>query len=172
MEKVKPAAFLLIKTNLNAYHVLRSIRIEKFVQWASAVYGPYQIVAYIESESRKEITEFIEGMRTQRRILELDARMCKVIPEDQELKPFKITMPESALLLINVNYKEERERIVTINLRKLKGVLLSRAMWGPSDIIVIVEAENHELIRNLICDEIKTLKGVLSNTTLYCYPEN
>jgi nitrate reductase NapAB chaperone NapD len=172
MEKVKPAAFLLIKTNLNAYHVVRSIRNEKHVQWASAVYGPYQIVAYIESENQRELAEFIESIRTQRRILELDARMCKVIPGDQELKPFKITKPEFAVLLINVNYKEEKERIVTINLRRLKGVLLSRAMWGPADIVVVVEEQNHELMRNLICDKIKTLKGVLTNTTLYCYSEN
>lgn len=170
MSEQKEAAFLLIKTNLNAFRVLSSIKSSKLVVWANNVYGPYQIVAYVESDSEKEITEFIEDVRSRRFVTELDARRVKVIPQDDKLKPFKIGKPISAVLLVNVNYKEEKERVVTWNLRKISGVKIARAMWGPTDIVVIVEASDHEAMRNLICDDIKVLKGVANNTTLYCYP--
>ena len=171
MKKVRPAAFLLIKTNTNAYGAVPSIRNEEYVRWASATYGPYQIVAYVDSEGRRELTDFIEGMRTREEIAELDARMCKPIPGDEELSGFEITKPESTVLLIGTNYREEKERIITYNLRELKGIKFARAMWGPADIIAVAEADDHESMRNLICDQVKIMKGVLSNITLYSYPE-
>lgn len=171
MKKVKPAALLLIKTDSNAYQVLSSIKDEDYVRWASATYGPYQIVAYIESEGHGKLAELIESVRTKKMISELDARMCKAIPGDEGLNPLKITKSESAVLLINVNYHEEKERDVAYNLRKLKSVKLARAVWGPSDIIAVVEGDDQESMRNSICDEIKIMKSVLTNTTLYCYPK-
>ncbi|MEM4215321.1 MAG: Lrp/AsnC ligand binding domain-containing protein [Candidatus Pacearchaeota archaeon] len=167
---VKPAAYLLIKTKENSFNILKRIRSKSIVVWADVVYGPYQIVAYVEAENDIKLAKNIEKIRVDKGIEELDARMVKIIPKDEELKSIKITKQKLAVLLINVNYKEEKERVVTWNLRKLNGVVWARAMWGPADIIAIVEADDHESMRNLICDKIKTMKGVLSNTTLYCYP--
>ncbi len=161
--------FETLKTNLNAKHVVNSFKNNLLVKFAECVFGPYQIVVYAESESKAELTDFIENTRTQRRITELDARMCKIIPGDEELKEFRLKLKESAVLLINVNYKEEKERNVTYNLRKVKGIIWARAMWGPADIVAIIEAKDHESMRNLICDEVKIMKGVSSNTTLYGY---
>ena len=169
--RIKPAAFLLIKTNSNSVKILNAIRQYGLVVWASVVYGPYQIIAYIEGKDERELSEFIEDVRSRRDIAELDARMCKSIPEDEKLTPFKIVKPVSAVLLISVNYKEEKERFATYNLRRLKGIKLARAMWGPTDIIAVVEASDQEMMRNLICDRVKSMKGVKGNTTLYCYPE-
>jgi len=171
VEKVKPAAFLLIKTNSSAFQVKSSIKDEKGLRWASATYGPYQVAAYMESEGYADLARRIESLRTREMISELDARMCKVIPGDEGLNPLEITKPESAILLVNVDYHEQKERDVACNLRKLKNVRMARAVWGPSDIIVVVEGDDHESMRNVICDEIKLIKGVLRNTTLYCYPE-
>lgn len=164
------AAFLLIKTNLNAFKVVGSIGESVLVKWVSAVYGPYQIVAYVESSSATELAQYIEDLRSRRYISELDARMVKTIPEDEHLKPFETSKSNVAVLLINVNYKEEKERVVTYNLRKISGIKIARAMWGPADIVAIVEAEDTEAMRNKICDEVKVMKGVSTNTTLYCYP--
>lgn len=169
MNKVKPAAYLLIKTNLDARKVLKSVGNSSNVKWSNNVYGPYQVVAYAETETYEQLSEFIEDIRSRRYVTELDARMVKTIPKDELLGSVKTTKKQTAVLLVNVNYKEEKERIVTYHLREIKGVKWARAMWGPADIIVIVEADDHESMRNLICDEIKTMKGVLSNTTLYCY---
>jgi hypothetical protein len=165
----KEAAYLLIRTDLNAFRVVQSVKSSPLVRWAKVVYGPYQITAYVESDSEKELVTFIEDLRSRRFIVELDARRCKQLPEDKHFA-IKDTPPQSAVLLINVNYKEEKERVVTLNLRQLSGVILARAMWGPADIIAIVGTESHESLRNLICDDIKTMKGVMNNTTLYGYP--
>lgn len=169
--RIKPAAFLLIKTNSNAVKIVNSIKRYSLVVWATVVYGPYQIIAYIEGKDERELSKFIEDVRSRRDIIELDARMCKSIPEDEKLTPFKIVKPKSAVLLISVNYKEEKEKITTYNLRRLKGIKLARAMWGPADIIAVVEASDQEAMRNLICDGVKLMKGVKTNTTLFCYPE-
>lgn len=168
--KVKPSAFLLIKTKKNAKEVIKTIKTISKVIWAEVVFGPYQIVAYLKADNLEEITNIAEEVRTNPSVLDIDARVVKIIPGDENLQKFEITKKENAVLLVNVNYKEEKERIVTYNLRKLDGVKVARAMWGPADIIVIVEADNHESMRNLICDDIKTMKGVKTNTTLYCYP--
>ncbi len=168
----KPSSFLLIKTNLNSLRVVRSVKESPFVKWASVVYGPYQIVAYVQTDTDTEMANFIEDLRSRRFITELDARMVKVIPDDEKLTLPEVKAEKVAVLLVNVNYKEEKERVVTYNLRKVKGIKLARAMWGPADIIAIVEAEDAEAMRNKICDEVKTMKGVISNTTLYCYPNS
>lgn len=169
--RVKPAAFLLIKTNSNAIKIANSIEQYSPVAWASVVYGPYQIVAYVEGNDERKLSQFIENVRSRRDVAELDARICKSIPEDERLKTSKMEKPNSAVLLINIDYKEEKERTTTINVRRLKGVRLTRAMWGPTDIIAVVEASDPEAMRNLICDEVKSMKGVRTSTTLYCYPE-
>jgi hypothetical protein len=171
MITIPAAAFLLIKVNRNAHSVLQTIRTEAHVRWAAATFGPYQIVAYLAGDSHGRLTDFIEELRSRDGIQELDARMCKAIPGDEELKPFRIAGPEASVVLVGVNYREEKERIVTYNLRKVDGIRLARAMWGPADIIVVAEAGDHEAMRNLICDQIKVMKGVLTCTTLYCYPE-
>jgi hypothetical protein len=165
------AAFLLIKTNVNAYEVLRAIGGERRVLWAAAAYGPWQVVAYATATDHAELTEFIENLRVQDTVQELDARMCKGIPGDDQLPDL---LPgrsaEMAVLLVNVDYEEETERNVTYNLRKVQGMRLARAMWGPADIIALVEGATQESLRNTICDEVKTMRGVRANTTLYCYP--
>ena len=170
-DRTIPAAFLLMKTKSNAIKIVNSIKQYRLVVWTSVVYGPYQIVAYVQGKDERQLAQSIEGFRSRRDIAELDARMCKSLPEDEKLAPFKIVEPHSAVLLIDVNYQEEKERITTHNLRTLKGVRLARAMWGPTDIIAVVEAPDHEAMRNLICDDVKSTKGVRTNTTLYCYPE-
>lgn len=170
-QEVNPSSFLLIKTRGNTLDLEKYIKKSELVQWASAVFGPYQLVVYLEAKKERDLILFIESLRSDDRITELDARIVKILPQDIELIPFKKICKETAVLLINVDYKEEKERQVTYNLRKVEGVKWARAMWGPSDIIAIVEAPDHESMRNLICDDVKTMKGVKTNTTLYSYPE-
>jgi len=167
----KDAAFLLMKTRVNAKELARELGAKPWIRWASEVYGPFPIIGYAEADNQLQLTENIEILRTDTRIGEIDARMCKWIPGDEDLQRLQVTRPETAVLLINVNYSEEKERIVTYKLRELMSVSLARAMWGPADIIAVVEEDSHETMRNLICDQIKTMKGVASNTTLYCYPK-
>jgi nitrate reductase NapAB chaperone NapD len=172
MNSIPAAAFLLVKVNQNAKHVLSSIRMSQYIRWAATTYGPFQVIAYLEGENHEQLAEHIEQLRSQEGILEVDARMCKTIPGDEELKPFQVQKPEASVILLGVNYKEEKERVVTYHLRDVLGIRLARAMWGPSDIIVVAEADDHESMRNLICDQIKVMKGVASCTTLYCYPNS
>lgn len=167
---VKPAVFLLIKTNGDCRKLSESLKNDKRVVWNSSVYGEYQITAYAQFESDEEMADFVEAVRIREEVAELDDRMVKIIPKDDQLGAFEFSKKEKAVLLIGVDYSIEKERVVTWNLREIKGVKLARAMWGTSDIIAIVEADDHESMRNLICDEIKASKGVKSNSTLYCYP--
>jgi DNA-binding Lrp family transcriptional regulator len=169
MNNIKPAAFLLIKTNTNSSQVLEEINKSNLVVWSSAVYGPHQLVVYLNSEQEEEITEYVEGLREMKGITEIDCRVVKIIPKDEELSSFETSKKEVAVLLIGVNYKEEKERVVTWNLRDIPGIKLARAMWGPTDIVAIVEADDKESMRDKICDDVKTLKGVSTNSTYYCY---
>ncbi len=173
MEKersVYASAFLLMKPRTNAWDVARTLGEQAWIQWVSPTYGPYPVVAYAQAKSQDELAQRIEELRADSNVVELDARMCKHIPGDEDLEPLVVSSPEVAVLLINVDYTQEKERIVTHNLRKMATVRLARAMWGPTDIIAIVEEDEHEPMRDLICDDVKTLNGVASNTTLYCYP--
>ena len=165
-----PAAFLLITTNQHAGRTAHRLRAEPGVTWAAAVYGPYQVAAYTQADTPEALADFTERLRSQPMITALDARLCKPIPGDEILPPFQVNQPVAALLLINVNYREEKERVVTLKLRQLPAVRLARAMWGPADIIALVQAPDQEALRNVICDQIKNLPGVAANTTLYCYP--
>jgi len=149
---------------------VQDLEATEFVRWVSAAYGPHQLVAYLEAEGNAELACATESLRTLPGVVELDARFCKRIPEDVDVGPPETTNEAVAVLLITVNYAEEKERVVALQLRRLEGVRSARAMWGPADIIAVAEADDHEVLRNLICDEVKMMKGVASNTTLYCYP--
>jgi DNA-binding Lrp family transcriptional regulator len=166
---VNAASFLFFKTNQNSLEVLRRLKERELMKWVTSVYGPYQIVGYMEMSDYTQLVKSIESLRCENGVTHLDARMVKNIPEDSFLKDFKLIRPERSVLLINVNYRVEKERVVTLQLRKLSQIVLARAMWGPSDIIAVAEADDHESMRNLICDQVKVLPGVQSNTTLYCY---
>ncbi len=166
----RPAAFLLFRANRDAVALANSLREESAILWSSAAYGPYPVLAYAEMDSAAALAEFVESLRCRQGVLELDARVCKPIPGDEDLPPCLPPSRQGALLLINVDYRKEKERVVTVNLRRLDGLVWVRAMWGPTDIIAIVEADEEESMRNLICDEVKISKGVATNTTLYCYP--
>lgn len=170
LNKVKPAAFLLVKTNSPAHAVLNSVSQYGLVVWGRMVYGPYQIVVYAEASVEEDLVEVIEKMRSIPGIPELDARVCKPLPEDDQLRPFQFTKPKSAVILINVDYKEEKERALVIQLRQLEAIGLARAMWGPTDIVAVAEASDDEAMRHLICDQVKMMKGVRGTTTLYCCP--
>ena len=164
------SAFLLMKPRTNAWDMARTLGEQAWIQWVSPTYGPYPIVAYAQAKSQDELAQRIEELRADANVVELDARMCKHIPGDEDLEPLVVSGPEVAVLLIAVDYTREKERVVTHNLRKMPVVPLARAMWGPTDIIAIVEEDEHEFMRNLICDDIKPMNGVMCNTTLYCYP--
>jgi hypothetical protein len=165
-------AFLLITPRRSSFEFLSELCQHEIIHWARPAYGPYPVIAYAMADSGVALTRFAERLRSREDVAGLDVRVCKFIPGDEELKPPVMTGPETAVLLINVNYSLERERDVTYKLRKFRQIKLARAMWGPADIVVIVEESDHESMRNLICDEIKVLKGVASNTTLYCYPDD
>jgi DNA-binding Lrp family transcriptional regulator len=167
---VKESAFSLIRTQLDGFKVAGSVARTPTVQWTANVYGPHQIVAFWQSESEAELVAAAEDLRSRRFIDELDIRRVKVIPGDELLDTIPFSQPHRAVLLINVDYSLERERDVCYRLRDIKGVTYARTMWGAADIIALVEGSDHESLRNLICDEIKTARGVKSNTTLYCYP--
>jgi len=164
-------AFLLLTPKGSSFKFLKELSQHDIVHWARPAYGPYPIVAYVMAESGIVLTEFAEQLRDRDDVAALDVRVCKAIPGDEDLQPPVMSGPETAVLLINVDYKLERERDVTYNLRKFRQVKLARAMWGPADIVAIVEESDHESMRNHICDEVKVLRGVSTNTTLYCYPE-
>jgi DNA-binding Lrp family transcriptional regulator len=164
------AAYLLLQTTLDARKVLGSIRREGAVVWAENLYGPHQIGALLAAPDEGTLIEHVEDVRARRYVTALDARRIKRVPGEPDQPLPRFTEPIHAMLLVNVNYREAKERVVADRLRQTAGVVTSHTMWGPTDIVALVEAPDHEAMRNLICDEIKVLPGVASNTTLYAYP--
>jgi hypothetical protein len=57
---IKSAAFLLIKTKINVFDLIKIINTNKIVKWTSVVYGPYQIIAYIDHFDEKKLVQEIE----------------------------------------------------------------------------------------------------------------
>jgi hypothetical protein len=167
---MEACAFLLIKTKKNSIDLFQRISKENRIFWGSNVFGPFQIVICLVEENEKILINKIEKIRDTENIDELDARVVKNLPNDEHLRKMVISKSNVAVLLINVNYKEGKERDITYSLREVSGVITARAMWGPTDIIAIVETHDKEHMRNVICDNIKLMKGVKTNTTLYCYP--
>ncbi len=165
-----PAAFLLLRTRESAYQASGDLRATAGVVWTAPVYGPHQVVAYLVADSPRALAENIESLRVRFRDGDLDARVCKVIPGDEDLSLPATALPEVAVLLIGVDHREEKERVVAARLRALASIAFARAMWGPADIIAIAQASDPETLRDVICDQVKVLRGLSSNTTLYCYP--
>ncbi|MEM8955891.1 MAG: Lrp/AsnC ligand binding domain-containing protein [Verrucomicrobiota bacterium] len=162
-------AFLLCKTNSSALDLADALAGDTGIAWAQPVFGPFPVVAYLSATNRKDLTTSIESLRLRSEIHQLDARFCKFIPGDDELSAPETSQPERAVLLIGVDLSVAKEREVTYALRSLDQVVLARAMWGPDDIIIIIEESDRESMRNFICDVVKVTKGVKSVSTLYAY---
>ena len=141
---MRAQAFLLVSPVHNAFETAKFMEDYSWVRWVCCTYGPYPVVAYAEAADHLTLSQHLEQLRAQPAVRELDARVCKHIPGDEALGAFEVTQPEVAVLLINVDYKAEKERVVTSNLRKMSAIPLARAMWGPTDIIAVIQAEDHE----------------------------
>src|SRR5688572_26654226 len=101
-------AFLLIKPSIRAGDAARALTAETWIRWASAAYGPHPVIAYAEAFSHQELTGHIEDLRTSGLLLDLDARMCKHLPGDDDLPALRVSRPQVAVLLVNVNYAIEK----------------------------------------------------------------
>ena len=166
-----PRAFLLIRAKSDARKLARRLASMPWIEWAAAAYGPHPVVAYAGADNPRKLARQVEQLRSAAGVAELDARICKPVPGEGHTAALATSKSEVAVLLIGVDYRVRKEREVVRSLREIPQVLLSRAMWGPADIIAVIEESDRESMRNLICDRIKTLPGVASNTTLYCYPD-
>ena len=164
------AGFFLFKTSVPSLELLEYLKTREEVRWAAAVFGPYQVVGYVMAPDYPHLARTAEKLRQTPGVVHLDARMVKPIPEDDHLDKMEICGPERSVLLINVDYRKETERAVTLKIRRIPQIVLARAMWGPDDIIAIAQADDHEGMRNLICDQVKVMPAVSGTTTLYCYP--
>ncbi|MEI2580598.1 hypothetical protein V5G28_017930 [Scytonema sp. PRP1] len=166
---MKDNTFLLVHTDLDARKATEYLSKIPNIIWASPVYGPDHIVAYLESDGPGEMEEVIEDIRARRYIKSIDSRPCKVIP-GYEVKPsIEFTLPVRACLMINVNYHTLKERDLVAFLKSKPYTVQVRACWGPSDTIALIEAMDNEELRNVVCDEIKLYPGVNSLSTRVCY---
>lgn len=172
MSEYSYAAFVRVKPVNASKALMNALGSAHQFAWLSQTFGTHPVAGYIEAGSFRELCDKIEEMREVPEVAELESMMCKHIPGDEFLEPFSVNGPETALLLISVNYLVEKERVVTENLRKLDQVTFARAMWGTTDIVALVEADDPDAMRDLICDSIKVMPGVKGNVTLYCYPNS
>jgi len=73
-----------------------------------------------------------------------------------------------AFVLINADLGSEAELIS--ELRKLEGVIGAFIVYGVYDVLVEVEAESDQEIKELILSKIRTLKHIRSTLTLTVMP--
>jgi DNA-binding Lrp family transcriptional regulator len=168
---MKDNVFLLVQTDLDSRKVAGSLSKIPNVTWVSPSYGPDHIFAYLEADSSAEMEEVIEEIRARRYIKYIDSRPCKVIPGQEEKPGVKFTLPVRACLMINVDYHTLKERDLVSFLKSKPYSVKVRACWGPSDTIALIEANNNEDLRNIVCDEIKLYSGVKSLSTRVCYQQ-
>ncbi|NEQ83147.1 MAG: Lrp/AsnC family transcriptional regulator [Moorea sp. SIO2I5] len=166
---MKDNTFLLIQTDLDSRKVTGSLSKIANVIWVSPIYGPAHIVAYLESDGPAEMEEVIEEIRARRYIKAVDSRPCKVIPGYHDEPGVKFTKAVRACLMINVDYHTLKERDLVAFLKEKPYSVQVRACWGLSDTIALIEADNNEDLRNIVCDEIKIYEGVKSLSTRVCY---
>ncbi|NEP57314.1 MAG: Lrp/AsnC family transcriptional regulator [Symploca sp. SIO2G7] len=166
---MKDNVYLLIQSDLDIRKVTGSLSAISNVVWVSPIYGPDNIVAYLEADSAAEMENVIEDIRARRYIKAVDSRPCKVIPGQQENPKVEFTLPVRACLMINVDYHTLKERDLVSFLKGKPYSVQVRACWGPSDTIALIEAKDNEDLRNIVCDEIKIYPGVKSLSTRVCY---
>ena len=73
-----------------------------------------------------------------------------------------------AFVLINADLGSEAELLS--ELRKLEGVIGAFIVYGVYDVLVEVEADSDQKIKELILSKIRTLKHIRSTLTLTVMP--
>lgn len=169
---MKNHVFLFVQTDLDARKVTGSLSRIPQVHWVSPLYGPDHIAAYLETDDASEMEETIEDIRARRYIKSVDTRPCKVVPGHEIIPSIEFKLPVRACLMINVDYHTLKERDLVAFLQSQKYTVQVRACWGPSDTIALIEANDNEDLRNIVCDEIKIYNGVKGLSTRVCYTQS
>ena len=73
-----------------------------------------------------------------------------------------------AFVLISTNLGTET--VIQAELKKVEGIVGVYQVYGAFDIVVVVEAESDEQIKDIIFSRIRTLKYLNSTTTLNVVP--
>lgn len=70
----------------------------------------------------------------------------------------------TAIVLINTEIGSESE--VFNSLKTIEGVKYVYVTYGMYDIVVIIEAQSHDEIRNIIINKVRRIPHVKSTTTM------
>lgn len=69
-----------------------------------------------------------------------------------------------AYILLNINYKDQ-QRVIE-EAKKVSFVKAVKSVYGIYDIIVILESENLQALKNAIDIDISNIKGITNLTTI------
>ena len=73
-------------------------------------------------------------------------------------------MMKRAFVLINTNLGTET--VLQAELKKVEGIVGVYQVYGAFDIVVVIEAESEEQVKDIIFSRIRTLKYLRSTITL------
>ena len=73
-----------------------------------------------------------------------------------------------AFVLINTN--PGTETVLQADLRKVEGIVGVHLVYGVYDVVVVVECESEEQLKDVIFSRIRTLKYLRSTLTLNVVP--
>lgn len=79
-------------------------------------------------------------------------------------------MPPAVLALFLISAELGRERRVLEEIERVEGVREAYVVYGMYDIIVEIEGENQESVRNIVFSKIRNLDNVKSTLTLVVAP--
>jgi len=74
-----------------------------------------------------------------------------------------------AFILVTTNFGAEKE--VIEELRKIEGVVEAKEVYSTFDVVVTVEAETVERIREIVTFHIRKLNNVKTTLSLFCIEE-
>ena len=82
-----------------------------------------------------------------------------------------LTLPECELILMRkafvlINTDLGTETVLQSELKKVEGVVEAYQVFGIYDMVVVVEAESEEQLKDIIFSRIRTLKYLRSTLTL------
>lgn len=75
----------------------------------------------------------------------------------------EVLMSVKSYVLINVNSREIKNALT--KLRASKKILSAEAVTGPYDIVVVVEAENMDLLGKVVTNNILKVSGIERSLT-------
>jgi DNA-binding Lrp family transcriptional regulator len=147
--------------------VIRDVKKLDGINLCFSNYGVYDMAIFMRADTMDKLKETISWRI--RRLDGVEQTLTMIVVENEQTpniplpQGFKIDKP-TALVLLNIEIGSEAN--VLSNLKDVEGVIAAFAVYGVYDIVIVVQGETLDVVKDIVTLRVRKLNKVRSTLTM------